>query len=549
MIRAPHLHGAQSFPWCCQLVAEHGEEPAAAESVFLTYRRFHRRNPYLRRTMVDPVRAKAKIIGMTATAFLGGVLIASGLEWTAGSHAASLLQQAPSAREVQPLAELSQAFISISESVSPAVVNISAERTRRTPRGHPSVPEEFRRFFNFPDMPEGGQVPQEAGGTGFLIASDGHIMTNNHVVEDATRIRVTLADRRQFSAQVIGRDPTTDIAVIKIEGDQFPSTRLGRSDDARVGEWVLAIGNPLGLTGTVTAGIISAIGRPLGIISQSIGSTAIEDFIQTDAAINPGNSGGPLVNLRGEVIGMNTAIASPTGYSAGYGFAVPIDLARRVADDLMRYGRSRRPILGVEVQAVSPEDAEVYQLPQVAGAVVQRFSDDSPAREAGMRQGDVIVAVDGRPIRQSNELQRVIAIRRPGETVAVEVIRYGEQLQFRVRLTEAPTPAVAAAPAPAREGVEHRLGVQVEPLTPQLATQLGYSQPGGIVISAVQPYSAAAQRGLQRGVKIVSVDRQQVRDVAQFQRMVEAKRPGEVISLLIEGSQGNRSIVNVRLPT
>jgi serine protease Do len=506
--------------------------------------------------MLDPVRAKAKVIVFTTTAFLGGVLFASGLEWTAGTHAASILQSAPAAQDIRPVAELNQAFVTIAESVTPTIVNISTERTQRVPRGHPAVPEEFRRFFNIPEG-QGGQqeVPLPGTGTGFIISADGHIMTNNHVIEDANVIRVTLHDRRQFDARVIGRDPTTDVAVIKIEATGLTPSRIGRSEAARVGEWVLAFGNPLGLDFTVTSGIVSAKGRPLNILRQSLGEAgamAIEDFIQTDAAINPGNSGGPLVNLRGEVIGINTAIAgSRTGTFTGYGFAVPIDLAGRVADDLIQYGRSRRPMLGVNIQPVTPEDAEAFGLTRVGGAVVQGFADDSPARRAGLDRGDVIVAVDGRPIAASNELQRVIAQRRPGETVTLDVIRYGQQRQVRVQLAEAPAPPTAAAPEPARGRAEQRLGIQAAPVTGETARQFGLEGTQGVVITEVQPGSPAARRGLQRGMRILGVDRQPIRDVAQFERVLAAKRPGEIVSLDVEiGERGTRTqtIVNIRLP-
>jgi len=509
--------------------------------------------------MLDPVRAKARLIGFAGAAFIGGVALASAMEWTAGSHAASLLQSQPSTQEVRPVAELSEAFVAISESVTPSVVNIRTERTtRRSARGHPPVPEAWRRFF---DIPEGGggdmpAVPQEAGGTGFLISSDGHIMTNNHVVEGAEKITVILRDRREYPAQIVGRDPTTDIAVIRIEGSGFPAVRLGNPEATRVGEWVLAVGNPLGLDFTVTAGIVSAKGRPLPIIRETLqrqgqetAQLAIESFIQTDAAINPGNSGGPLVNLRGEVIGVNSAIASSSGFSEGYGFAIPIDLARRVGDDLIRYGRVRRPILGVQINEVTVEDAEVFQLPTVAGAVVQSFSSDaSPARQAGLRQGDVIVAVNGLPVAQVNELQRRIASLHPGDRVTLDVIRYGQRQQMEVRLAEAESAPVAVAPQPTVEpNTSGRLGVRVAPLSAERAAELGFTQAGGIIMEEVAPYGPVGRRGLRPGWRVLEVDRQEVRDVQQFERLIRAKPAGSVASLILESPDGQRQLVNVRL--
>jgi serine protease Do len=510
--------------------------------------------------MLDPVRAKARLIAFAGAAFVGGVALASAMEWTAGSHAAAFLLQGnqPSSQEVRPVAELSEAFVAISESVTPSVVNIRTERTaRRGGRAHPPVPEAWRRFF---DIPEGGgempAIPQEAGGTGFLISADGHIMTNNHVVEGADKITVILRDRREYPAQVVGLDPTTDIAVIRIEGSGFPSVRMGNPEATRVGEWVLAVGNPLGLDFTVTAGIVSAKGRPLPIIRETLqrqgqetAQLAIESFIQTDAAINPGNSGGPLVNLRGEVIGVNSAIASSSGFSEGYGFAIPIDLANRVGEDLIRYGRVRRPILGVQINEVTVEDAEVFQLPDVAGAVVQSFSSDaSPARQAGLRQGDVIVAVNGQRVAQVNELQRRIASQRPGDRVTLDVIRYGERRQVEVRLAEAEAAPVAVAPQPAAEPTTSgRLGIRVAPLSPERARELGYAQAGGVVVEEVAPFGPVGRRGYRPGWKVLELDRQEIRDVQQFERLIRAKPAGSVVSLTLESPDGQRQLLNIRV--
>ncbi|HST61371.1 MAG TPA: trypsin-like peptidase domain-containing protein [Longimicrobium sp.] len=514
--------------------------------------------------MLDPVRAKLKLVGMTAGAFAGGVLIASGLDWTTGSHAATLLQATPqpSSSDVRPVQELSQAFISIAESVTPAVVSIETERTPRGGgrgrRGEPQEEEEGLPFnFPFPQQ-QGPRVPQEASGSGFLISADGYIVTNNHVVADADQIHVILSDNRQLRARMVGRDPLTDIAVIKVEGERFPAARFGRSEGVRIGEWVLAIGNPLDLGTTVTSGIVSAQGRSLnnliGSAAGANGRWAIEDFIQTDAPINPGNSGGPLVNLRGEVVGVNSAIASPTGLYAGYGFAVPIDLARKVAEDLIRYGRVRRPAVGISVTAVHPEDAEVYRLTRIQGVVAQDFPEGSPARAAGVRQGDVIVAVDGRPVERVGQFQRIIATHQPGETVALDLIRYGDRRRIDVRLIEAPTTPEPGVERPARNEAPQaeastKLGMGVAVLTPELARRFELDgNATGLVVTEVANYSVAARYNIFVGTRILAVDGTEVRDVAAFRRAADRKGPGDVVSLRVIFPSGENGILNVRLP-
>jgi serine protease Do len=518
--------------------------------------------------MLDPIRTKLKWIALTSAAFVGGVAFASGLDLTPGSHAASIIQSAPqpALEAVQPIADLSQAFATVAETVTPGVVTITTERRQRVGRGHPEVPPELREMFPFFRMPEGGQqdVPQMAGGSGFFISPDGYVMTNNHVIEGAERIHVVLQDQRTLRATVVGRDPTTDIAVIRVEGSGYPALRLGHPDQARIGEWVLAIGNPLSLGNTVTAGIISAKGRGLNIIQETLRRRGaeqpgygIEDFIQTDAAINPGNSGGPLVNLRGEVIAVNTAIFSQTGLNIGYGFAVPIDLARRVAEDLIEYGRVRRPVMGVQIEPVTPEDAEAFRLPRVAGALVQGLGDDSPARRAGLQQGDVVISVDGEEIERSNQLQRVIASRRPGDTVTVEYYRDGTRRRTQVRLAEAPAAQLGIAPEPTADRTsEGKLGIQVSDLTAQVAQrlasqfggQLSFQSNRGVVITEVHRNGPAWMRGVRAPVRVVEMDRQTVRDVADFQRRMAAKRPGDIVMLLLEQVDGSQRIVNIRVP-
>ncbi|HET7322302.1 MAG TPA: Do family serine endopeptidase [Longimicrobiaceae bacterium] len=507
--------------------------------------------------MLDPVRAKARVIGLVAASFLGGVLLASGMEWTTGIHAATLLQDLPSRQSVEPVAQLSQSFVAIADAVTPAVVSIQTRSTQQLPGGHPPIPEPFRQFF---DIPEGqGQpraVPTEAMGSGFIISPDGYIMTNNHVVEGADEVTVVLNNRREYPAKIIGRDPTTDVAVIKIDAENLPTVKIGDPEADRVGEWVLAIGNPLGLNFTVTAGIISAKGRPLPIIRQTLqeqgeinSALAIEDFIQTDAAINPGNSGGPMVNTRGEVIGINSAIASESGYYQGYGFAIPIDLAKRIGDDLIRYGHVRRPMLGVSIRDVTPEDVDYYNLPAVSGVLVQPFGPaESPARAAGVKPGDVIVAVDGEPVNQVNELQKKIIEQRPGQTVTLEVIRNGKHLKIPVQLMEAPAPSPQKAaqpePAPTSEG---KLGIRVAPLSQALAQRYGFKQPGGVVVTGVVRFGPASSKVFE-GAKIVSANGQAISTIDQFQKAVGSVAAGGIVSLTLEDPNGAGYIANIRVP-
>ncbi len=516
--------------------------------------------------MFDPLRTKARVIAVVAVAFLFGLGVASGFGWTGPSFAMPAVTQTPqvSAEAVRPALDLSDAFANVAESVTPAVVRIEVVSSRRmsSTRTGP-IPEEFREFFNLPDAQEHPDVPVQGGGSGFFISADGYILTNNHVVEGANDIRVYLTDGRYFTATVVGTDPTTDVAVIKIDEAGLPFLSLGSSQDLRVGEWIMAIGNP-GFGGnpddldyTVTAGIVSAKGRPLRLIFSELQQSqqqtgldpafAIEDYIQTDAVINRGNSGGPMVNLRGQVVGINSAIMTPTGYYAGYGFAVPIDLAGRVMEDLIEYGRVRRAWLGVSIQPVSAEDQEYYNLPQVAGVLVQATTDGSPGEEAGIEQGDVIYSVDGTVVYSSNGLQNLIAQKRPREEVTVRIYRNRSPRDIRVRLGEAPLsatePAAPDAPAPA---AEEKLGIAVTDLTQEVADQLGYPEAGGLVIAQVTPLGPAARRGIVRGQKLLGVNDQPVQTEADLRRVLADVGTGEVVSLLIGIPDGTTQIVNVR---
>src|SRR5919199_1493329 len=379
-------------------------------------------------SMTSRALARARLGVVAAAAFAGGLVVAAGFNLTPFGYAQQRGEpQKPPAQAVQQMTEASNSFVSIAEHVTPAVVSIQTERGARDirrPRGQ-NLPPGLEDFFQQFD-PNRRQPPMEGAGSGFIVSPDGYILTNNHVVADADRVNVTLLDKRVFKAKIVGRDPTTDVALIKIDGSGFPTLPLGDDGNAKSGEWGLASGTPPGLVFAAPAGIISAKGRSGQLRGLYPSQYAIVDYLQTDAAINPGNSGGPLVNTRGEVIGINSAIASPTGAYAGYGFAIPISLARSVMDDLIAHGRVERAALGISVRDAGPNDAAYVGLPSARGVLVQDFSDDrSPAKRVGLQAGDVIIAVDGQPVDYVGQLQERIAFRTPGETVTLDVARKG----------------------------------------------------------------------------------------------------------------------------
>jgi serine protease Do len=514
---------------------------------------------------------RARLYVAAITAFIGGLIVASGMNWTKLGFA----QSRPSAAQIQPIAEASNAFVAIANNVTPAVVSIevfsAARSTPSTQRGRSGTPQNvppgMEDFFRQFDIPQQSR-PTRGQGSGFIVTQNGYILTNNHVVTNSDRetiadkVTVRMMDHRVFTAKVVGHDRTTDVAVIKIDGGNFPTVSLGNDVASRIGEWVLAIGNPLGLENTVTAGIISAKGRSLADLMNPNGTNAyaISDLIQTDAAINPGNSGGPLVNSRGEVIGINSAIASPTGYNAGYGFAIPITLARRVMDEIIAHGRVRIPALGIGIDDVSPEDAAVAGVKDIRGVLVRNFpSDDTPAKRAGLQPGDVIITADGQPVDRVSTLQRIVRNHNPGDAIDIEAMRYGQRKKFRVTLMEAPKDQQVATATtrtePSGGGIVHpALGISVAPVSTELAAQARMTTPvRGVMVSDVIPGGPAEDKLFRNDViteVLYPAPARVINTASDLQQALGRLKDGEYVSLkvfsLVDATHAPR-IVNLQV--
>ena len=440
------------------------------------------------------------------------------------------------------LRALEDAFVSVADRVTPSVVNISVKPKRTAPESEsPEREERFREFFG-PEFFERffrRRQPEEtrATGSGVIVDPRGYILTNNHVVENAGTVEVRLSDDRKFPATIVGRDPKTDLAVLKIDvpAGSLPVATLGDSDSLRAGQWAIAIGNPFGLDRTVTIGHISATGR------THVGVATYEAFIQTDASINPGNSGGPLLNIEGKVIGINTAIVSS---GQGIGFSIPINMAREIMTQLISTGRVVRGWLGIVIQELTPELAEGFGVKPEGGVLVAEVMKDSPAEAAGLKPGDIVVEFDGAPVKDVSELQKRVASLEPGRAAPLVVIRDKAHTSLSVKLGEQPGDTTAPVVPPKEE----TLGLTVEPLTPEASRQFKLSARSGVVVTDVAPESSGAQAGIRPGDAILEVNRQPVTDVESFRRIIGAVKPGEVVLVYLQRGGGRNEYVVLSIP-
>ncbi|MBI4495614.1 MAG: DegQ family serine endoprotease [Deltaproteobacteria bacterium] len=487
-------------------------------------------------------------LGPATRRFGTGVLIlVAVLALLAGLLLASTLGVGPAAKDLEvfggkkekvadplPTALPQNYFVELAKKVKPGVVNIS---TTKVVKGggrvfrHFQPPsrerDPFRDFFgeDFFERFFGGDAPQRdfvqrSLGSGFIIDKEGYILTNNHVVEGASEVKVRLSTGKEYDAEVKGRDPKTDLALIKIKsGGELPVAELGDSDQVQVGEWVMAIGNPFGLTQTVTVGIVSAKGRV-------IGTGPYDDFIQTDASINPGNSGGPLFNMRGEVVGINTAIVA-TGQ--GIGFAIPINMAKEILPQLAKKGKVTRGGIGVYVQKLTPDLAKSFGLERDKGALVADVLQGGAAEAAGIRRGDIIIQFNGKEINEMNELPRIVAATPVGKEVEVKILREGQPMTLKLKVGELKEEAPLQL-----EKTKLELGMSVQEITPEIARQLRLPDSTGVVVSQIEPGSVADEAGIQRGDVIREVNGQEVRRLADFQTALEKAKRKEVIRLFIK---------------
>jgi serine protease Do len=489
---------------------------------------------------------------LLAAGIVIGIVVSSELGWLPKGHALRELQQpAPAALPAPGPASPSrgaQDFVHIAKAVTPAVVNIFTSRNGRaeTPQGMPFDDPFFRRFFGdefFRRFEAPGDRKERSLGSGVIVEATGLIITNNHVVNRAEEIKVYLADKREFKAKLIGTDAKTDLALLKVEAEQLRTMPWADSDKLQVGEIVLAVGNPFGLNQTVTMGIVSAVGR------ASMGIAEYEDFIQTDAAINPGNSGGALVNARGELVGINTAIFSESGGNMGIGFAVPSNMARTIVEQLMQSGKVVRGWLGVSIQELTPDLASQFGLSEVRGVLISEVLDDSPAMRGGLERGDVIVAYDGRPVESAPQLRNAVARTGAGTTVTLKYIRKKQTRSLELSIAEQPRGVAEARDEQERRSIVPTSvlsEIEVRDMTSDLATRLGVRRgERGVAVARVGAGSIAEEAGMSEGDLILEINRTPIPDRLTYERLAAEVGRDQAVLLLIK-RQGRTSYVSLK---
>jgi len=491
-------------------------------------------------------RYKTKAMMVTLSVFLGiliGLVLASNLEWTRSGFAVnevvqSQIQSAPITSS--DLEKTSRAFVEIAKRVTPTVVSITSEKVIRVRDPFADFfgnDDFFRRFFRMPNDGE-REYRQNGLGSGVIVSGDGYILTNYHVIKDADEVNVVI-DKEEIDAEVVGKDPATDLAVIKIDRSNLPAIKLGNSDALDVGEWVLAVGSPfnLSLEHTVTSGIVSAKGRALNLGSD----LTYQDFIQTDAAINPGNSGGALVNIRGELIGINTAIYSGNaGGNIGIGFAIPVNLAKRVMDDLIESGKVVRGYLGVRIGPLDSEMAQALNIRNKQGAVVVEVQEGTPAQRAGLKKYDVIIEVEGKKIEDAQMLTNLIASYSPGDKLDLKIVRDGQVRSLPIALAERPGEGTVAAAAPS--SVISKLGIDVAELSDQRADRYGYAGEDGVLVTDVKRGSVAEEKGLRPGDLVVEVNREKVTSVRDLTVQLDKLSKGEIVLFQIKRQRATQFV-------
>jgi serine protease Do len=492
----------------------------------------------------EPMRQRIYLsLGTVLAAVPLGILLIWGGQSLTASHASSSAASTATAAAMTMTASSENGFAEVAKAVTPAVVNITTVMAENISDG-PSTPDELRdrmeEFFGGPRSPfgprgfRGPQGPMEprghrgtGQGSGVIVSTDGYVLTNNHVIDGAGEVTVTLPDKREFKGKIVGADPKTDLAVVKIDGENLPIVAWGDSSKLQVGEYVLAVGNPFGLNSTVTLGIVSALGR------GRMGITQYEDFIQTDAAINPGNSGGALVNTRGELVGINTAIFSQTGGYQGVGFAVPTSMSKPIYQSLIKHGKVVRGYLGIGIQDLNHDLAKSFGTKEAKGALVSDVKEDSPADQAGLKQGDIIVTFQGSPVEDAVALQRLVTRTAVGTKVPVRVIRDGHEKDLTVTIGEQPE-TNKIAKAETGEADYAFAGVAVQDLDRDTAKELGIKgKTSGVVVTSVAPDSGAEKAGLMPGDVIREINRQPVKSVKDFEKLSSRVKKGENVLLLI----------------